>query len=457
MKNTRKSIILLLALLVCLTALLAACSGSKDGNSGQQQTPATGDTGKTDPTPAPAVEKPKQKVELEFWTHWGSTTRRPIIEKIVSDFNGSQDGIKVKHVFLPYGEGWTKALAQIAAGNPPDAIIHEIAYVAQRADKNQVENLSPFLAKDDISGRFHDYLFEAMKHNGDVYALPFNTDTRFMFYNKKMFAEAGLDPENPPSTWAELEEAAKKLDIIGADGKIERLGYHPMLAGGYDLFVQNAAGGKAWVQPDGTVTINTPERADALKWVMTWDARLGKDKVETFKATFGSKTNEPLIAGKLAMKIDVGTFWTQIRDFAANRDDFGVAPIPEYKEGSGHWSSSGGFTIEIPKGAKHPEASWEFLKYMTDYDAQKYWAQFNFDNVANKEVAGDEELMKDPIYAFSVKNLEVSTMVPAPVSAPDFRSLLNPEIEAALQGQQSIEDALAKAQKNVEDLVKQNK
>ncbi len=451
MKKAKKSAFLLLASVMSLSALLAACSG---GNNAEE--PAKTPAAETPTAEQPAVDKPKEKVELEFWTHWGSTTRRPIIEKIVSDFNGSQDWITVKHVFLPYGEGWTKALAQIAAGNPPDVIIHEIAKVAQRADKNQVENLSPFLAKDDISGRFHENLFEAMKYNGDVYALPFNTDTRFLFYNKKMFAEAGLDPEKPPKTWAELEEYAKKLDKIGADGKIERLGYHPLLAGGFELFMLNAGKGEAWVGVDGKVNVNTPEHVDALKWVMSWDERLGKENVETFKATFGSKTSEPLIAGKLAMKADVGTFWTQIRDFAANRDDFGVAPLPEYKEGAGHWSVGGGFSIEIPKGAKNPEASWEFLKFMTDYDAQKYWAQFNFDNVANKEVAGDADLMADPIYAFSVENLAVTKMTPAPVSAPDFATLLNPEIEAAIQGQQSPEDALAKAQKAIEDLVAQH-
>ena len=453
MKNVRKSMFLLLALIISLSALLAACAGGNDAQEPAEQTPATGGD---KPAEQPAVEKPKEKVNLEFWAHWGSTTRRPIIEKIVSDFNGSQDAINVKYVFLPYGEGWTKALAQIAAGNPPDAIIHEIAKVAQRADKNQVENLSPFLAKDDISGRFHEYLFEAMKYNGDVYALPFNTDTRFLFYNKKLFAEAGLDPEKPPKTWAELEEYAKKLDKIGPDGKIERLGYHPILAGGHEMFMINADGGRAWVQPDGTVNINEPNKLEALKWLLSWNERLGRENVEAFRGTFGSKTNEPLIAGKLAMKVENGTFWTQIRDFAANRDDFGVAPMPEFKEGTGHHSIGGGFTIEIPKGAKNPEASWEFLKYMTDYDAQKYWAMYNFDNVANKEVGTDEELMKDPIYAFTVKNLEYTHMTPVPVSAPDFGTLLNPEIEAAIQGQQSPEDALEKAQKAVEDLVKQN-
>ncbi len=65
----------------------------------------------------------QEKVEIEFWTFWGSETRRPIIEKIVTDFNESQDQIHVTHVFNPWGDIWTKSLAAIAAGNPPDVVI----------------------------------------------------------------------------------------------------------------------------------------------------------------------------------------------------------------------------------------------------------------------------------------------------------------------------------------------
>lgn len=436
-KATKKSMLTSLAVVLSVGTLLAACS--------------TGDDKKAQP----AVDGPKQKINLDFWTFWGSTTRRPIIEKIISDFNASQDKIFVKHTYLPFGDIWTKEFAAIAAGNPPDVIIGEIGKVAQRADKKQVTNLSKYLAKDNIQDRFHKHLWEPMKYKNEVYALPFNTDTYFMFYNKAMFKAAGLDPEKPPKTWAEVEEYSKKIDKIN-NGKIEVLGFHPRIAGGHEIFMQNADKGKTWVDDKG-VYINTPSKLEALKWVASWDARLGAKEVDVFKGTFGSKTNDPLLAGKLGMKIANGTFWTQIRDFAAKKEDFGVAPMPEFKAGTGNATQGGGFSIEIPQGAKNPDASWEFIKYMTDYDAQKYWAQMNYENVANIKASNDEELLKDPIYKFTVENLKHTVLGVTPVTAPDFANLMNPEIEAALAGKQTPEQALEKAQKAVESLVNQNK
>jgi multiple sugar transport system substrate-binding protein len=436
MKKAKKSVLVLLTVLLCVSTLLAACSAGDDKEK-------------------PAVDGVKEKIKLDFWTFWGSTTRRPIIEKLISDFNASQDKIFVKHTYLPFGDVWTKEFAAIAAGNPPDVIIGEIGKVAQRADKKQVVNLSKYLAKDNIQDRFFTHLWEPMKYKNEVYAIPFNTDTYFLFYNKAMFKEAGLDPEKPPKTWAELEEMSKKLDKIN-NGKIERLGFHPRIVAGHEYFMLNADGGKPWVDEKG-VNINTPNKLAALKWFNSWDERLGMKEVDAFKGTFGSKTNEPLLAGKVAMIVKNGTFWTQIRDFAAKKEDYGVAPLPEYKAGSGHTTTGGGFTIEIPQGAKNPDASWEFIKFMTDVDSQKYWAQMNYENVANIKASNDPELMADPIYKFSVQNLKDTVLGVTPLSAPDFGNLLNPEIEAVILGKQTAEQALEKAQKAVENLVNQNK
>ena len=74
-----------------------------------------------------------------------------------------------------------------------------------------------------------------------------------------------------------------------------------------------------------------------------------------------------------------------------------MAFIPEFKEGSGYWSWGGGFTAEIPVGAKHPDASWEFVKYLTDTKAQTYWATQVYDSVANIEAAESKEALSSSI------------------------------------------------------------
>jgi multiple sugar transport system substrate-binding protein len=459
MKQVRKSMLTLLALVVSLSALLAACSGGNESAAPKDEAPAT----KTETaTKEPAVEEPKEKVELDFWTFWGSEVRRPIIEKIVDDFNKSQDRIVVKHTFLPWGDVWTKNLAAIAAGNPPDVIVNDINSVATRAVNKQVTDITKYVDAANIKGDFYPELWNTVVHEDKVYGIPFDTDTRLLFYNKDAFKDAGLDPEKPPTTWAELEEYAIKLDKKNGD-RYERIGFYPLWGNwGWDNWMMNADGGVGFLDKEGNVTINTPKKVEALKWVNKWTERLGDETVNAFKAEFGNKQADPFISGKVAMILQTGTFYTQLRDYGQDVN-FGIAAVPENEPGSGHYSSGGGFVMEIPQGAKNPDASWEFLKFLGGVQAQKHWAVQNFANVPNIEAA--ESAAKDPaltdtgkyVYGSMVKNLEVTKMFPVPAFAPDYRSLVNPQADAALLGDTSPENALKQAQADVESLIKQNK
>ncbi|HEY4553094.1 MAG TPA: ABC transporter substrate-binding protein [Bacillaceae bacterium] len=432
----------LLAAVASLALLLSACAGFQTGNGSKKTVSEDG------------------KVIIDFWTFWGSEIRRPVIEKIVDDFNKSQDKIEVKHTYVPWGDIWTKELAAIAAGNPPDVVINDINGTALRGMKNQAMKLSEFLEGDDIKGRFYPELWEATLHDGDSYGIPFNTDTRVLFYNKDAFKDAGLDPEKPPATWAELEEYAAKLDKKqGAD--YERIGFYPLWGIGTDVWMLNADG-KNFIDQDGKPIIDTEVNLKTLEWLKKWNDKYGQNTINAFKAQIDSQQGNPFFNGKLAMFANTPTFYTQIRDYAPDLN-FGVAPLPEREKGSGHLSWGGGFVAEIPEGSKHPEEAWEFIKYLTDVEAQEYWAVKNFDNVANKEAAdkaakNTEMPEKDrAVYQAAVDNMEVTLLTPIPVHAPDFPSLLNPEFDAALLGKKSPEQALSDAQKAVEKLIEKNK
>src|SRR4051794_32705455 len=105
----------MLLLLVALMLFLSGCAGFQvGGNKGELEAEAEG------------------KVVIDFWSFWGSEIRRPVIEKIIEDFNNSQDQIIVKHTFVPWGDIWTKELASIAAGDPPDVVINDINATALR-------------------------------------------------------------------------------------------------------------------------------------------------------------------------------------------------------------------------------------------------------------------------------------------------------------------------------------
>ncbi|MBT2756247.1 ABC transporter substrate-binding protein [Mesobacillus foraminis] len=390
------------------------------------------------------------KTVVEFWSFWGSETRRPVIEKIIDDFNQSQDRIFVKHTFLPWGDIWTKNLASVAAGNPADVIINDINTVAQRAENKQVEDLSQYI-DDSFKDQFYPHLWESVEYQNKPYAVPFNTDTRLLYYNKKAFKEAGLDPNKPPQTWEELEEYAKKLDIKNGS-RYERIGFYPLWGSiGASSWMTNADNGAGFIE-DGALKINTPNKVKALEWIAGWKERLGENTVQAFQAEFGSEQANPFIAEKVAMWVDIGTFYTQLRDYGKDIE-FGVAPIPSYSKDSEHWAEGGGFVAEIPKGSDHPEEAMEFIDYLTGPEAQKYWAQKNFDNVANIKAAESviDELTGDgqTVYQATVDNLKVTKMFPVPVEYPDYHNRINPIIDNILLGKYSPADGLRQAEKDV--------
>jgi multiple sugar transport system substrate-binding protein len=443
LKEFKKSFVKLLVLILSLGTLLTACSGNEEETAGD------------------STETEDEKVVLDFWTFWGSETRRPVIEKIINDFNESQDEIEVKHTYLPWGDIWTKSLASIAAGDPPDVIINDINKVRQRALKEQNTNLAEYLG-DDVKDQYFPRLWDATLYKGDPYAVPFNTDTRLLFWNKDKFEEAGLDPEQPPTTWKEVKEFGLKLDKKNGD-RYQTIGFLPRYGLGPDIWMINATGDGYWNYEEGKPEINEPKAVEALQWIKDYEDVYGSDLINGFKADFGNQQSNPFITGKVAMAISTPTsLYTQIRDYGDDIN-FGIAPMPEFEPGNGNTTWGGGFVAEVPYGAKNPEASVEFIKYLTGPKAQEYWAVKNFDNVANIEGANNaaksSELDKagQRVYQMAVDNMEDTILTPIPVEAPDMSSLINPEIDKFFLGDKSAEEALKDAQKAVEKLAENTK
>ncbi|WP_298834118.1 ABC transporter substrate-binding protein [uncultured Planococcus sp.] len=439
MKNIRFSVLLL----TIMTLMLSGCAGFQTSNNEEAN---VNDEGKT---------------VVDFWSFWGSELRRPIIDKIVADFNESQDEIEVRHTYSPWGDIWTKELAAIAAGNPPDVVINDINATAIRGKENQAMNLSEF-TDGDFSEKFYPELWEATLYEGDSYGIPFNTDTRVLFYNKDAFEEVGLDPEDPPETWAELEEYATKLDVK-ENGEYDRLGFYPLWGVGYDVWLLNANGQNYFGEDNNTdtVNINTERNVEVLNWLKSWRDRIGENTVNSFQAQIDSQQGNPFFSGDLAMIVQQPTFYQQISEYAEDLN-FGAVQLPEYEPGSGHTSWGGGFVAEIPEGSSDPEAAWEFIEYLTDKEAQTYWAVENFDNVANIEAAEaateSDELTEEGqmVYQIAVESMEDTLFTPAPVEAPGFYNYINPQVDEFFLGQKTAEEALAQAEEDVKNLIEEN-
>ena len=401
------------------------------------------------------------KTTLDFWSFWGSGARQEVIEEIIDDFNASQDKIEVKYSYQPWGDIWTKSLSSITAGNPPDVIVQDINSVAQRAEAQQATNLSEYI-EEGFSDEFYPQLWDTVEYEGDAYAVPFNTDTQVIFYNKTLFKEAGISEEQLPQTWEELETVARKLDVKNGDD-FERIGFYPLWNLGADVWALNADDGVSWFDKDENVKIDTDNKVEALEWILDWQEYYGQDTINRLEAEFGSGVADPFISGLVAMRAQNINYYSSLAENAPDDFEFGVIQIPEKESGSGHWSWGGGFVLEVPYGAKDPEASYEFIKYLSTPEVQEKFGEKSFDimanRTANENLVNNDDLDENGqmIYQMADENFANTVITPVPLTAPDFSSLVNEQIDQIMLGSKTPAEGLADAQKAVEDLVEQNK
>lgn len=455
----KKLIGLMLAAALGITSLAACGSTNTATDTNTAANAETTDTaeGQTGDAAEAADTASGDRIQLEIWDWWGDGQYKYVIEQLCTDFNESQDKYEVVHVNYPWGDVWTKALAATAAGNPPDVIIQDIRTVTHRAEAKQATDLTDLIAKEEpgFTDQFYPQLMEAMTYDGGTYGIPYVTDTRILYYDKDAFTEAGLDPEAPPQTWAELVEYARKLDVKNESGSYERLGFYP------GTLEWNAwaysADGKDYTDTEGNVYVNTPEKVKMFEGIYNdFYEYYGKKELDSFSAEFGNGMTNPFVAGKVAMWVNTPTEFTKVRDYAPDKN-YGVALLPALEEGGEHYSWGGGFSVEIPYGAKDIDGSWEFVKFITSKESQVYWASQVYDTVANIEASQDPSLMEIPVFKMALEAMPTTVVTLDRLTAPGASDMVLPYLDEIILGNKTPQDALDEAQAQIEQLVQDNK
>ncbi|HSH78635.1 MAG TPA: ABC transporter substrate-binding protein [Herpetosiphonaceae bacterium] len=354
---------------------------------------------------------------VDLWHFWGSPVRRTAIRRVVAICQQQLPNIQITETFKPFGDLYTAHIAAVAAGSGmADVIVEDRPQLPQRAVDGIDMNLQEFADRDGIDGSaFWPFTWQETLYEGDTYGIPYETDVRVLYYNKNAFEEVGLDPEKPPTTWAELEQYADKLDKKAADGSFERIGFSPLIGNvGPDVWART----NGW-EPvtDGKVNVNTPEMQEAVEWVRTWMDRYGGFQAhQDFRADLGAAPNDAFMSGKVAMLVDINGYSSQLNFFRPRVPTaeegkteelrWGVSDIPYNTEQA---STSGGFALSIPTGSRNAEAAWEFIKCATSQEAQSSWGRDTYAMPANLSAANDPVLLADPNWQFFLNAMEYST------------------------------------------------
>jgi len=338
--------------------------------------------GPIDETPA------ENEVLISVWYPWAGEAGERLREAIGA-FNqagviepGTSNRIRVIALYARNDISTNQKLfIAIAGGSPPDVTFVDGPQVAEWAHRRALSDLTEMIRRAGI--RQEDYYppcWRQTVYRGRVYALTFCADPNFgLFWNKDAFRRAGLDPERPPRTIAELDALAERLTVRSGDF-YDSIGLVPwgVYGSANSMYTWGwVFGGQFYDDRADRITCDDPHIVRALQWIKSYDRRYDKERIAALQSGFGSGERNPFILGKLAMHPTVISGLREIRRYAPGLQ-FGIAPLPYPDDeiwGTGEINSSwvGGWCLAIPTGSRHPEAAFEFVRWLCATDEGTEW------------------------------------------------------------------------------------
>lgn len=333
---------------------LAACGGS--GNGG---------TATAEGIPAKGTD---DGTEITLWT------RSPLerqAKNVVEAYNKSHKN-QVKLEIIPNDDMEGKVGGASQTDSLPDILAGDVVRIPYWASEGIFTDITKQIDGLDNKADLQQGHIEAGTVDGAEYTLPFITDVSVMVWNKNLYKEAGLDPEQGPKSIDQFVEQAKKVAALNKDGVAGS--YLAGQSGGalvFDLFPSVWADGESVMNKDGSeATLDNDSMKgvlDAYKELANTTNGLGAGSREETGATWTA----PFANGKIGVMPYPNTSTTAL--FDAEKDggfEVGVAPIPGTKEGKTS-TFLGGDAMGISKDSKHVAQAWNFLYWLMQSDAQK--------------------------------------------------------------------------------------
>ena len=293
---------------------------------------------------------------------------------IVDEFQRRHPDIKVRTV-LSAGGAMQQLATFCAGGKCPDVLMAwELTY-AELAARGVLLDLNTLLARDqafaaDLKSDGIGALYDTFTFNGGQYALPEQWSGNYLFYNKRLFAEAGVPA--PPKTWerpwtfTEFLDTASALTKRAASGRVTQWGFVNMFVSYYSagLFAMN--NGVPWSTPLMNPTHFNFDDDAFIEAVQFYADLSNKHRVAPNASEVQSMSTPDLFAAGRAA-IGLAGHWRYQTFIRADGLDFDVAPLPvgPRRQGQAACSNIGSTGLAISASSPRREQAWEFVKFAT--------------------------------------------------------------------------------------------
>jgi len=330
---------------------------------------------------------------------WSRAAAAAPAQGMIDLWNASHED-KIELTVIPDQQVVTKLATAVQAGDVPDLMSFDLIFMPDFMKAGFLIDLTDQLKSDPNQAKVAKAFQDLATYDGKLYGTGFLPDVSILLYNKGLFKQAGLDPEKPPTTLAEVHEYAKKIHALGPD----IYGYYfSGNCGGCNIFTQ-APG--MW----GSGAHLLPKSGDdpalegpGVKEVLTnlhdmWAEGLIPEGAQ---GDTGANFQAIFETGKVGMQ-GSGNF--AIASLKANHPeiDFGIAYLPGIKPENAS-SFVGGDLIAIPKGVKHQDKAIEFVKWVLTDEAQLKGLAAKNTLVARTDLVQNDYYKSEPRYYTTAK------------------------------------------------------
>lgn len=405
------------------------------------------------PAPAPGTSQPavpKEKAKIVY--AWPFAAIPSFQEELAKRFMEKNKSVEVEVLIIPQEQVLPKLTAAYSGGAGPDIVAMSPAWIAQFAAAGWFENLEERLKS---SGLDKDMLpvglIQGRLYKNTAYMAGFLLDTYPLYYNKQMFADAGL--KEPPKTVDEFAQYAKKMTDVSKN----KYGYYLLGTSAWSfqqwclwMVAHGGLGDKGTLyDANGKCIFTGAKHVEGLdKWLNLYKV----DKVAPPAAAGGGfqDASNAFNAGQVGM---VMGFLGYITEFSKGlgADKFGVAPLPAGPAGSFYHYGCNGYSLSAQ--SKNKDACWDFVKFLltkeTNGEVAKQWGA-----IPAIAKALDDEWLKNPLFEAPKMMVQKSeALVHTPRQLADwgkFFQTYGPEqIQKALAGQQTTQQTAANLAENL--------
>jgi sn-glycerol 3-phosphate transport system substrate-binding protein len=415
------------------------------------------------------LSSPAQAVTEIHWWHAMSGELRKQVERLAADFNASQSQYRVIPSYKgSYTETVTAAIFAFRSRSQPAIVqVNEIATATMTAAKGAIypvfelmrdeqEAFSPAAYLPAVSGYYADV-------DGNMLSFPFNASTPILYYNKKLFRDAGLDPEVAPKTWPEVGDAAKKLRAAGAVCGFTTSWPSWINVENFSAFhnlpISTRANGFGGL--DAVLTFNNPLMVRHISQLVEWQS------TKAFDYSGRAQTAEPRFQNG-ECGIFIGSSATRADIKANSKFEVGYGMLPYWPDVAGAPQNTiiGGATLWVLRNRPPDEYKGvaKFFSFLSKPEVQASWhqntgylpvtraafdltrAQGFYDRNPGTAISIEEITLKPPTE--NSKGVRLGSFVL-------IRDVIDDELEQAFSGKKPAQAALDSAVERGDKLLRQ--